>query len=128
MKRHLRDPLPDFEPGFLRMLLMAIDTSRGGRRWSLALWLGALSPFRRTDTALRSCAVVAALILMAALLTASQKLYRARVCAVRSVEISRLLPRVPSHQFCFHRRSQRRRSSRTGPVGSHGRSGDVLPG
>lgn len=80
-------------PSGLRMVLVAADAVAAGLAWMAALVLAGSTGFqiegeRHRPAVLVSTAVLLTLITISTI--ASQRLYLARVCAIRSVEIARL--------------------------------------
>ena len=75
----------------LRTLLVCIDLASAMLAWTLAFALGPVTYLHGSAGLIRPGLVVVGLVLCAALFAASQKLYLARVCAIRSFEAARVV-------------------------------------
>src|ERR1019366_3358436 len=75
----------------LRVLLVMVDLASALAAWSLAFGFGAVSHDNHVSTIVRGGAAAVALTVLMVALAGYEKLYLARVCSVRSFELSRLL-------------------------------------
>ncbi len=72
-------------------MLVAADFGAAAVAWSLAFAFGAAAQAGHSGFTLRCCLAVAGLAVLSVVVAATQKLYWARLCAIRSVEIARCL-------------------------------------
>jgi exopolysaccharide biosynthesis polyprenyl glycosylphosphotransferase len=75
----------------LRVLLVTIDAAVAAVAWSVAFRLGAIGAFNHVSLIMRSATAVVGMTVLVTVLASYQKLHLARVCSVRSFELSRLL-------------------------------------
>ena len=77
--------------GQLRSVLVAIDLVSVVAAWSIAVTLGEVSNYGRSSTVFHDALTVAGITAVVMTLLGTHKLYRARVCAVRSIELAKLI-------------------------------------
>jgi exopolysaccharide biosynthesis polyprenyl glycosylphosphotransferase len=75
----------------LRTLLVAIDLTAAAAAWSAVIWLGGTTYLDRFSKLLATCLAVGGLVVLIGAFSATRRLYRSRICEVRSVEAARLL-------------------------------------
>jgi len=73
------------------VLLVSLDLATAAVAWSFAFRSGAIGNENHASLFLRTVLAVLAMTGLVVLVAAYQKLYLARVCSVRSFELSRLL-------------------------------------